>query len=103
MAPTKSNEKNPCCLNMCNNFWMVAIINVTMPFNQLWSMFGQYDTFWLWWRSFAMEPPFVVAWNRLVGPEVGGDAVYGQILARKVPIDYELFYNTREGPGVDFN
>ena len=50
-----------------------------------------------------MEPPFVVAWNRLVGPEVGGDAVYGQILARKVPIDYELFYNTRVGPGVDFN
>ena len=103
MAPTKSNEKNPCCLNLCNSFFFVVFMELTMPFNMLWSLFGQYDTFWIWWRSWALEPPYVKAWNRLVGPAVGGDAVYGQVLARQVPIEYETFFNDRTDEGVDFN
>ena len=103
MAPTKSNEKNPCCLNLCNSFFFVFIMQVTGPFNQLWSLFGQYDTFWRWWRGMALEPTFVKSWNRLVGPKVGGEAVYGQILARQKPIEYETFYNDRTDEGVDFN
>merc|ERR1712195_57455 len=83
MAPTKSNEKNPCCLNLCNSFFFVFIMQVTGPFNQLWSLFGQYDTFWRWWRGMALEPTFVKSWNRLVGPKVGGEAVYGQILQER--------------------
>ena len=51
----------------------------------------------------ALEPPYVKAWDRLVGPKVGGDAVYGQILARQVPIDYKKFINDRKDEGVDFN
>ena len=102
MAPTKSNEKNPCCLNLCNSFFFVFIMEITMPFRNLWCLFGQYDTFWIWWRSMALEPPYVTAWNRLVGPKVGGTAVYGQILARQVPIDYEKFMNDRTDEGVDF-
>ena len=103
MAPTKSNEKNPCCLNLCNSFWFVAIMHITMPFNGLWNLFGQYDTFWIWWRGMTLEPPYVKAWNRLVGPKVGGKAVYGQILARQKPLDYETFFNDRKDKGVDFN
>ena len=103
MAPTKSNEKNPCCLNLCNSAFLVIIMEITFPFRNLWCLFGQYDTFWIWWRSMALEPPYVTAWNRLVGPEVGGDAVYGQILARQVPIDYKKFINDRKDEGVDFN
>merc|ERR1712166_1485150 len=72
MAPTKSNEKNPCCLNLCNAWWFVFFMGVTMPCNILWSLFGQYDTFWIWWRGWAMEPPYVTAWDRLAGPAVGG-------------------------------
>ena len=102
MAPTKSNEKNPCCLNLCNSFWFVVIMYFTGFFRNIWCLFGQYDTFWIWWRGMALEPPYVTAWNRLVGPEVGGTAVYGQILERQVPIDYEKFMNDRKGEGVDF-
>ena len=64
MAPTKSNEKNPCCLNLCNASFYVIFIGMTYGFNLLWSMFGQYDTFWLWWRSWALEPPYVTGWKR---------------------------------------
>ena len=102
MAPTKSNEKNPCCLNLCNAWWFVFFMGLTMPCNCLWSLFGQYDTFWIWWRGWAMEPPYVTAWNRLAGPAVGGEAVYGQILERQTPLEYDKFINDRKDEGVDF-
>ena len=51
----------------------------------------------------TLEPPYVKAWNRLVGPKVGGKAVYGQILARQKPLDYETFFDDRKDKGVDFN
>ena len=103
MAPTKSNEKNPCCLNLCNSFWFVFFCTLTWIFRCLWCLFGQYDTFWKWWRGWALEPPYVTGWDRLIGPGVGGDAVYGQVLERKTEIDYDKFMNDREDDGVDFN
>ena len=102
MAPTKSNEKNPCCLNLCNSAWLVFIIEITFFFRNIWCLFGQYDTFWIWWRGFALEPTYVTAWDRLAGPKVGGDAVYGQILPRQTPIDYAKFMNDRKEVGTDF-
>merc|ERR1719263_321738 len=95
MAPTKSNAKNPCCLNLCNSAWFCFFMWLTTGLNLLWSFFGAYDTFWIWYRSWALEPTYVTAWNRLVGPAVGGDGVYGQILPRLKPLDYEKFYNDR--------
>merc|ERR1719263_686628 len=104
MAPTKSNEENDCCLNLCNTFWMVALMYFPGGIPQLCcNLCGSYDCAWLWIRGMQLEPPYVTSWNRLVNSKPGGPAVFGQILPRIKPIDYAAFYNTRTTAlGVDF-